>query len=704
MREIGAATGGQGERGLRARLEMARHRSFVGREAELRRFRQALSTDPPDVAVLYVHGPGGVGKSALVRAFAVEADRLDRPLLRLDGRVVDASPAGFLTATAGATGVDAEAALDELRARPGLVLLVDTYEELAPIDRWLRGTFLPELPRGALVVLAGREPPATGWRTDDGWRDLVEVLRLQGLGPAESGAFLAGRGVDPARHGDLVELTRGHPLALVLVTEVLAQRPDDRPVVLDDVPTVVEGLLRCFLHEVPSEAHRQALYAAAQIGTVTEGLLRHGVPSAPARELFDWLSRRSFTRPTDSGLALHELVADALNAELRWRDPEGFVEMHDRVAGHVLRRVTEATGPRERRAMLDLLRLYRLNPVTRRFFVHGEQAGQLWTEPARGEDHDAILDLIDRHEGAASARVAAYWLDRQPEAFTVFRGPAGDEAMGFVCHLRLGDTPGPETELDPVLAAVWRHVRAEGPLRSGERLRVMRFWVGGPTYQGIETHHLTSATCSLDWVKTAGLAWAVVVLADPGAYEPIFRLIGFQRPEIEVRVGQRSYGMFVRDFRATSRRAWFERLREVRLGADGAPPSVVGQRRLRVMDRDAFADAVREALRGFARPGGIDGNPLLETRVVAEGDGGTAPEDRLTAMLERAAAELSDHPLDRKAQRALELTYFRPAPTQEAAAQRLDLPFSTFRRHLARGVDHVTEWLWQRELRGGPGS
>jgi hypothetical protein len=39
-------------------------------------------------------------------------------------------------------------------------------------------------------------------------------------------------------------------------------------------------------------------------------------------------------------------------------------------------------------------------------------------------------------------------------------------------------------------------------------------------------------------------------------------------------------------------------------------------------------------------------------------------------------------------------------PTQEAAAERLGLPFSTYRRHLGSGIERITAWLWERELRG----
>jgi hypothetical protein len=89
-----------------------------------------------------------------------------------------------------------------------------------------------------------------------------------------------------------------------------------------------------------------------------------------------------------------------------------------------------------------------------------------------------------------------------------------------------------------------------------------------------------------------------------------------------------------------------------------------------------------------------------ESRVVAEALGEAPRPDRLRALLEEAAAGLRAHPRDEKLFRALEATYFKPAPTQEAAADRLGLPYSTYRRHLTTGVRRVTEWLWARELHG----
>jgi hypothetical protein len=80
-----------------------------------------------------------------------------------------------------------------------------------------------------------------------------------------------------------------------------------------------------------------------------------------------------------------------------------------------------------------------------------------------------------------------------------------------------------------------------------------------------------------------------------------------------------------------------------------------------------------------------------------------APAERAAALqtaIRDAAAVLQASPRDLKAYRALHHTYFQPAVTQERAAELLDLPFSTYRRHLKSGVTQVTELLWRQETQG----
>ena len=121
------------------------------------------------------------------------------------------------------------------------MLLLDTFEAASALEGWLRESFLPGLPVGALVVIAGRRCPGEDWRRDPGWRDLLRVLALRNLAPDEARELVVQAGVAGAAVDRLVAITHGHPLALSLLLDVRAQ--GEEPVALDAVPDVVAALV-----------------------------------------------------------------------------------------------------------------------------------------------------------------------------------------------------------------------------------------------------------------------------------------------------------------------------------------------------------------------------------------------------------------------------------------------------------------------------
>lgn len=116
-----------------------------------------------------------------------------------------------------------------------------------------------------------------------------------------------------------------------------------------------------------------------------------------------------------------------------------------------------------------------------------------------------------------------------------------------------------------------------------------------------------------------------------------------------------------------------------------------------MLTRADFDLAVRDALRHYARADLLLGSPLLGMKSVSEGGSKTADVAHLQKAFVDAAEAIFVNERDQKLLRVLELTYFRPVPKQEVAAERLGLSFSTYRRHLATGVDRLTEWLWHQE-------
>jgi adenylate cyclase len=113
--------------------------------------------------------------------------------------------------------------------------------------------------------------------------------------------------------------------------------------------------------------------------------------------------------------------------------------------------------------------------------------------------------------------------------------------------------------------------------------------------------------------------------------------------------------------------------------------------------RADFDAAVKDALRHYARADLLLGSPLLEMQIASGHGSKTADVAHLQKTLVDAAEAIFGNERDQKLLRVLDLTYFRPAPKQEAVAQRLGLSFSTYRRRLTTGVERLTEWLWNQE-------
>ncbi|MGP3966071.1 ATP-binding protein, partial [Nonomuraea sp. 3N208] len=304
--------------------------AFVGREEELAVFNAALYGG--GCSVLYVHGPGGIGKSALLRRFAHEAAVAGRAVSMVDGRTLGPSPSPSPAAF--------EAEVELVLRDAGAVLLVDDFERIRGLEGWLRERFLPRVPVGAVVVIAGRYPPDMRWQADPGWAGALEVLALRGLRAGDAQALVDSCGVPAELREPLLAFAGGHPLALLLGAAVAVKDggAGRRWMPQQDV---VATLLDQLVGELPSAAHRHALEICAHAHMTTEDLLRAALPQ-DAGTLFRWLRRLPFVESSSLGLFAHDVVRELLEADLRWRDPEGYAVMHDRIHAHLAQKVRTA--------------------------------------------------------------------------------------------------------------------------------------------------------------------------------------------------------------------------------------------------------------------------------------------------------------------------------------------------------------------------
>jgi hypothetical protein len=680
---------------LAGRLVRAEQRGFVGRSGERELFAAALSGQA--CAVLFLHGPGGIGKTALLRRLRADAAATGAHPVLLDCRTIQPSPAGFRAELARVLGLPGDAdPLPELSALDRAVLLLDTFERCACLQGWLRTEFLPRLPEEALTVVAGREPPDTAWRTDVGWQELLRTVALRDLPPEDALLLLARRGVPAQLHDRVLAAAGGHPLALCLIAELVGGQVD-AGVPDAGSPDVVRALLERFLDEVPSRRHRAALDVCAHARVTTESLLRAVLEDPRSEELFGWLRERSFVEDGAEGLYPHDLAREVLDADLRRRDPERYARMHRRLRAHLMRQMG-APGADPLRSWQDVMFLHRRNPGLARFLEWEVDTG-VYEDAYTPEDRQAVLEMTAAAEGAQSAAVCAYWLDRQARGCRVYRRVGGGAPAGFALELRLAGAEATDVATDPAVAAVWAHAGTLSPLRPGEQVEVLRtFVVPGAYHRPSPVMDLVQARCAVGWTTPPTPALSYLVLADPVFWAPQMTYID-HHPAGAATVGGRTYTLFGHDWRAVPAGDWLLALgrRELATGP-GVVDGPVPQRA--VLTEAEFRAAVKESLRCWRRPAELAGNPLCRSRVVVESAAGGPPARALADLLVRAADTLALDPRDAKLHRVVATTFFHGVPTQEAAAERLGLPFSTYRRHLAAGVARVATWLWDRELHG----
>ncbi|WP_369202186.1 hypothetical protein [Streptomyces sp. PU-14G] len=667
-------------------LAALRREVFTGRVAELRLLRDLMLHDRHGCFVVWLHGVAGVGKTALLQRFGDEAQQQDRTCRTVDMRSTEPTPEAFLAA------LEAQGSPDST----GL-LLVDSGELLGPLEQWLRHVFLPGMPADALLVIASRTPPSVEWRADAQWWHALRSLHLPSMDDREAALMLRKREVAEADIPVVVRAAHGLPLALTLIADARARCawPQERRPhwELRHSPDLVRELLRMLLREVPSLAQADALYVLALARITTEELVRHGLETsaAEARQLCAWLRGLSFVRSTAEGLIPHELVRDALLADLRWRGAEKYERLLGQLHQHLAHRLSQRTGDRWSNGA-DLAYVGRHNRVLRDAF-DWRDAHRLVPRPARQEDLGTVLTGVEAEHGHQAALLAEQWWAHQPPAFTVFEDARREVVDWLVAPcLEAGEVGVPD---DPVARAAMEHVTAWAPLRRSERLLLTRWSSGARGASPAAAFALTTL-----WATTPRLAvsWTAAV-GESAPLVSVLALYGHQQADSVLDVDGRKVTPFVHDWRLVPFGRWSHTLR-TRLLTDEPPaaPAPVAAVEPRMPWPD-FADAVKQAYRSLRDTRRLAESALLDTRLVPPGSGATA----LREVLTETVARLRSSPGQQQLGTILDLTYVSGPRSQQAAASRAALSFSTYRRRLSTALTKAAELLRERELYGQHG-
>lgn len=325
------------------RLRQLKQHYFVGREAEKEIFQSFLLQSERTERILYLYGPGGIGKSTLIDQFGMIAEQHETVFMVLDSRDFSHSPEGFCEklyqlldfpdaddsetvnqSTAGKLS-DCLALLFQMATEKKIVLAIDTYEEMGDLDDWLRDTFLVELPDNIIVVLAGRLPLSGEWLTPI-WSPFIQVIPLSVFDWDTYCTYAAKFPDISEKHiNELFFLTKGHPLTLSLILN-LSRAPFMNTVdsKLDDV---LKQAASWWLREVSDPFLQEMIEAASIVRIFNKEMLETMLNETISIKQFEQLTALSFVRKSKRGWFIHDLLRGPLNQESKRRQPTAHENM-----------------------------------------------------------------------------------------------------------------------------------------------------------------------------------------------------------------------------------------------------------------------------------------------------------------------------------------------------------------------------------------
>jgi hypothetical protein len=643
-------------RTLAARLAERDRRRFTGRRAEIAFLDSCLRAAEP-ASVVHICGPGGIGKSTLLREVGRRAEELGRSVIVLDGRELGPAPGAL------------EAALSEAAAGIRPVVLLDSYEQMTALDPFLRRRLLPAMPDDTLVIIAGRRAPDPGW-FQGGWESVTTRLDLRPLAPAEAGELLAARGVSDERVPAIIEWAAGSPLALAMAGDAAAADAGWNAARLPDRPDILRALLHRLVETELQDIKPSALGIAVVARSTTPELLHAVLPDQDAEESYRRLSGLTITEPLGNGIMMHELVRKVLLADLRQRNPDLERELRRRIADQLYEQAI-AGDPL---LIIDLAHLVE-NPLIKWGFgwdgavslridtVRPGDAEQAQRGPGNGAD-PRLWPLTLRYFTQAPARVAV-------------ARDENDQMCGYMICMSLATAPS-FADTDPLIGPWLAHARGDAEL--GDSV----IWQSAVDFTA---EHKVQAMLGMAGVLRSGavsprFAYLPIDQRVAGAVE-FARAIGARHlPELDVAFETMILQCYRLDYGPGGLLALVRNQIYAELGLALPVPPSHGRR------EPVSVAMVRDALKNFRVPHELARSPLAT---------GTSPSERAESvrrLIRSAAAEaFGDTETEKLMRDVLIAGYVDPMRSHEEAASKLCMSRAAYFRRLRLAVERLAEHM-----------
>lgn len=322
-----------------------------------------LAADTPS-RILFLHGPGGLGKSTALRAVARQG-AAGYAVRRLDGRDLgpDVLPETLLPETS-----------------DPVLLVVDEVDALGAALHRL-GRLLARLPASGRVLVGGRRAPVHGWVPDE-LDPVTRVVRMPPLPAPQAAELLRRHGVGEQRIAGLVSGAQGSPLALVMAAE-----SDLAPALTP--PARSEELIRRLAGPALHGMDQEVLHVAALTTAVDAELLADLLPGRELGAAYAQLREQTFVETRGGRAQLHPLLAAAVRDWFTDEAPARHRTLTLRLASALRDRALAGRAG----ALAELASLV-TDPELRRGLGSGG-ADRYYAAPVRESDQQRVRDVLD---------------------------------------------------------------------------------------------------------------------------------------------------------------------------------------------------------------------------------------------------------------------------------------------------------------------
>ena len=559
------------KRSILQRLSDRSKGTFIGRKKEIDILLHAFDKPELPFVVAYIHGPGGIGKSFLIRSIMSRITDRGGHIAFLDCRQSEPTINGFLSGLGKALGLPEEQPnLDDIllhisKNTNRTLICLDQYENFILMDTWLRQVFLPALPDTTLTVIASRYAPKTSWLTTVGWQDLFREIELREFSEEESIQMLKTRNLEKGQIERVKQFAHGYPLVLELGAAALRSQPDLN--VHSGPPVKIVTQLSQVLLSDLSEVKMEAVQAMSTVRWTTEPILRALLNIDHAQTIFNELEVLPFVYPTQEGLILHEVFQEAVFRDLSSRDPERYNFYRSQAWRFFSKESQKAREHHLWHLTADMLYLIE-NPVVREaFFPRGSSEYVL--QPAVEEDYREIVEIAGSEETKEAADLIEQWLNRHPESFFVAKG-SKMKVAGFYFCFEPHKVDKNMLSADPLTGAWLNHLR-QNPVKPKERVLFLRRWLAEGTGDNFSP---VQGACWVDIKRTymemrPHLRRLYTTVNDLAAYAPVVIPLCFAPlDDAHVKLGGRLYYSALLDFGEGSVDGWLKDLVKAELGVD----------------------------------------------------------------------------------------------------------------------------------------